>query len=64
MTYNEIKELCRRGKVGLIPNWSGYLKYNYALDELQFVNNNYVMTQSELEGDYGISNRTDLYYII
>lgn len=64
MTYTEIKDICRKGKTGLIPNWRGYLKWNYAKDELQFVNNNYIMTQDELEGNYGITNRTDLYYII
>ena len=64
MKYEEIKELCRRGKVGMIPGWRGYLKWNYALNQLQFVNNNYIMTQKDLEGDYGITNRTDLYYII
>lgn len=64
MTYNEIKDLCKKGKTGIIPNWGGYLKWNYTLDELQFVKNNYIMTQDELEGNYGIANRTDLYYII
>ena len=64
MTYTEIKDICKKGKTGLIPNWRGYLKWNYAKDELQFVNNNYIMTQDELEGNYGITNRTDLYYII
>lgn len=62
MTYSEIRELCKRGKVGLIPGWIGYLKYNYALDELQFANNDYRMSQSEVEDK--IKNRTDLYYII
>lgn len=34
MTYSEIKELCKQGKTGIIPKWEGYLKWNYALDEL------------------------------
>lgn len=34
MTYTEIKDICRKGKTGLIPNWRGYLKWNYAKDEL------------------------------
>lgn len=62
MTYSEIYNLCRKGKVGIIPGWKGYLKWNYGLDELQFVNGNYRMIQSELEDN--IKNRTDLYYII
>lgn len=64
MTYAEIKKLCRKGKVGMIPGWQGYLRWDYSLDQLYFKNNNYKMTQDELEGNYGISNRTDLYYII
>ena len=64
MTYSEIKDICKKGKTGMIPGWSGYLRWNYATDTLQFENNNYIMTQNELEGNYGISNRTDLYYII
>lgn len=46
----------------MIPGWKGYLKWNYALDELQFVNGNYRMSQSELEDK--IKDRTDLFYII
>ena len=64
MTYEEIKDICRKGKTAIIPHWEGYLKWNYGLNQLQFVNNNYVISQDELEGNYGISNRTDLYYII
>lgn len=62
MTYPEIKKLCRRGKVGMIPQWKGYIKWNYAKDQLEFVNGNYVMCQEELEKKIG--NRTDLFYII
>lgn len=64
MTYLEIKDKCKKGETGMIPGWRGYLKWNYSKDELQFVNDNYIMTQAELEGDYGIANRNDLYYII
>jgi hypothetical protein len=32
MTYQEIRELCRNGKIGKIPNWIGYLKWDYAND--------------------------------
>lgn len=34
MTYNELRELCRRDKVGRIPKWVGYVKYNYGSEEL------------------------------
>ena len=62
MSYSDIKELCRKGKTGMVPGWKGYLKWNYSEDELQFINGNYKMSQSELEDK--IINRTDLYYII
>jgi hypothetical protein len=32
MTYLEIKELCKKGEVGIIPKWIGYLKWDYAKD--------------------------------
>ena len=62
MTYSEIRKFCRKGEVGLIPGWKGYIKWNYAKDQLEFVNGDYVMCQEELEEK--ISNRTDLFYII
>ena len=62
MTLKEINPLIRRGKVGIIPSWKGYIKWNYALDKIQFTNNDYIMTQEELEDK--IRNRNDLYYII
>ena len=34
MTYTEIKDICRKGKLGIVPNWNGYLRYDYAKDEL------------------------------
>lgn len=36
MTYEEIKDKCSHGKIGLIPGWKGYIKYNYGLGELYF----------------------------
>lgn len=64
MTYLEIKELCRKGKTGIIPDWKGYLEWDYNTDTLQFVNGDYVMTQDELENNHNVTNRNDLYYII
>jgi len=34
MTYNEIKDICKKGKLAIIPKWNGYLKWNYATDTL------------------------------
>lgn len=62
MTYSEIKNYCKKGKTGMIPGWEGYLSWNYALDQLQFKNKNYIISQEEL--DKQINKRTDLFYII
>ena len=60
MTYSEIEKLCKKGKTGLIPGWKGYLKWDYALDQLYFVNGNYIINDIKDK----IKDRTDLYYII
>lgn len=62
MTYTEIKDICRKGKVGMIPGWKGYLKWNYALDQIYFINGDYILNEKELEQK--IFNRKDMYYII
>ena len=62
MNYLQIRDICKKGKIGLIPKWKGYLKWDYSLDELYFVNGEYRMYESELKDK--IKNRTDLYYII
>ena len=41
MTYNEIKPLLQRGKIGLLPNYDGYFKWNYAINQLIFYKDNY-----------------------
>lgn len=62
MTYQEVKKLIQKGKIGIIPGWKGYLKWDYSSSELYFVNNNYRLSQRELEQK--INTRNDLYYII
>lgn len=62
LTYPEIKEICKSGKIGLIPGWKGYIKYDYYKDQLYFQNGDYIMQQSELEDKIG--KRNDLFYII
>ena len=61
MNYQDLRYLCRRGKVGLIPGWQGYVKWDYGKDQIKFVNGDYTMSQEELEEK--IKDRTDLYYI-
>ena len=46
----------------MIPGWQGYIKWNYGLEELQFINEDYIMSEKELKQK--IDNRTDLFYII
>lgn len=46
----------------MIPGWKGYIKWNYGLEELQFVNGDYVMSEKDLVDK--IKDRTDLIYII
>jgi hypothetical protein len=36
MSYQEIKNICKKGKIGLIPGWEGYIKYDYSKKELYF----------------------------
>ena len=62
MNYSEIKELCKKGKVGIVPNWKGYIKWDYSRNQIIFVNGDYIMYQDELSEKIG--NKTDLYYII
>ena len=62
MTLNELKLIIRQGKWGLIPGWKGYIKWNYVLGQMYFVNDGYILTEQELKDKIG--NRNDLYYII
>lgn len=62
MTYEELKTLCQKGKIGMIPGWQGYVKYDYINNQLYLVNGDYIMPEKELKSK--IINRTDLYYII
>lgn len=38
MTYNELYELAKLGKTGLLPNFNGYFKWNYSVNDLMFYN--------------------------
>ena len=62
MTLEELQPLVRRGKIGLIPKWQGYIKWDYALGQMYFVNGDYKLYQKELRDKLG--NRNDLFYII
>lgn len=62
MTYDQIRSYCRKGKIGKIPGWKGYIKWDYNKDQLVFTNEDYVMNERELQSKIG--ERKDLYYII
>lgn len=62
MTLNEIKPFVKGGKLGIIPKWKGYIRYDYYLKQLKFVDGDYIIPENELKEK--IKDRTDLFYII
>lgn len=62
MTLSELKEHCAKGKIGIIPKWLGYLRWDYGNHKIYFSHNDYRMEEEEL--DKLVGNRNDLYYII
>lgn len=65
MTIQELKPIIREGQHynwGRIPGWKGYIKYDYYLDQLYFVNGDYKLSEQELIDKLG--DRNDLFYII
>jgi len=41
MTYTQISELVRKGKIGMLPHFVGYFKWNYNKEEVWFENGDY-----------------------
>ena len=65
MTLDQLKPILKNGKYynyGIIPEWKGFIKYNYFLDEVFFVNGEYRLEEKELRDK--LKDRNDLYYII
>ena len=62
MTLEELKPIIRKGKLGLIPKWKGYIKWDYVLGQMYFINDGYFLTEYELKDK--LKTRSDLYYII
>lgn len=60
MTYTDICNLAKQGKVGMLPNFIGYFKWNYEYNDLMFYNGDFNCKAKDLE----VQNRTDFYYII
>lgn len=64
MDFKDIKKKCRQGYKAMIPGWEGYLDWDYSKDEIYFHNKDYILSQTDLENNFNIQSRTDLYYII
>lgn len=60
MTYTDICNLAKQGKVGMLPNFIGYFKWDYVNNDLMFYNGDFNCRAKDLE----VQNRTDFYYII
>lgn len=60
MTYNEMLKVTRKGKLGKLPNFIGYFKWDFGNKTLVFTNGDYKCLAEELD----IKNRQDFYYII
>lgn len=45
MTLEEIEPFLKKGKLGIIPNWIGYLKYNHSTKQIEFQNNDYIINE-------------------
>lgn len=59
MTYTEFYKIAQKGKIGLLPNFTGYFKWSYAINDLMFYNKDFKCKAKDLN----VQNRTDFYYI-
>lgn len=60
MTYKELCDIAKKGKIGRLPGYDGYFKWSYADNELIFYNGDFQCTAKYLD----IKNREDFHYII
>lgn len=60
MTYDELCDLAKQGKTGLLPNFVGYFDWSYRYNELMFHNKDFRCKAKDLN----VQNRIDFYYII
>lgn len=60
MTYSEIINIAKNGKLIKLPNFNGYFKWDYSINDLMFYNQSFKCRASDLD----IKARTDFYYII
>lgn len=60
MTYKEIIEFAKHGKLCKLSNFIGYFKWDFGSNSLIFYNEDYRCPAESLD----ILNRDDFYYII
>lgn len=60
MIYSEIIKRMKSGKIAMLPDFIGYFKWDYGINDVIFYNKGFKCKASELD----ISNRKDFYYII
>ena len=59
MTLEEIEPYLHQGKLGKLPNYEGYFKYDFAVNKIYMQNKDY--KKYDLKDEM---LRTDFYYII
>ena len=59
MNIQEITQIVKRGKTGMLPNYKGYFRWDYANDCMYMENGDYKKYDLQEE-----SKRSDFYYII
>ena len=59
MTYDRISKLVKNGKIGLLPNYNGYFKWDYGKNCMYMEYENFRKYDLDQE-----SHRTDFFYII
>ena len=59
MTFKEIEPLLRKGEIGMLPNYKGYFKWDYAKECVYMQNGDY--KKYDLQDE---KLRTDYFYII
>lgn len=60
MTYNEATLRAVTGETLMLPNFTGYFKWNYGKHYLEFINGDFRCNADDLN----VRDRTDWYYII
>lgn len=59
MDYNKATLRAATGDVIMLPNFYGYFKWDYGIQQLMFYNGDFKCRASDLD----VQNRTDFYYI-